>query len=267
MTTVTASPTRPAGRPFVRPPGAAGERPDPPLAVLVQLGDGDVALAAARLRPAPALVLGADAPGVWSGVAPGGWTPAYLEHVETLERRRADELDRAFDAAAAAGFDVRAAETVPSGGLPARLRRLARGPAVVVASGGAWRARRLARAAQAPVLAFAPGDVRAGGPAVVTAADARACVAVVARALATDELVIAGRPSPAGEAARALAEELGLRTQTVGDGAPDVVRIAADRGGVVVSADAGGWRAPRALRRGLRAGLPVLLVPERGARR
>ena len=134
-------------------------RPEPGLAVLVFPTDDDLAVAGALLRPAPALALVAD--------------PAD-------EHARVRALDGPVEAAAAAGFEVRAAETLPAAALAGRLRALPEAPTVLVTgTPSAGRAAHLARAAGAPVLAVPPGATAGTGPAVMRAGDARCCVVPV----------------------------------------------------------------------------------------
>lgn len=222
--------------------GARGlARPEPGLAVLVFGTGDDLAVAGVLLRPAPALALVAD--------------PAAL--------------DGRLEAAAAAGFDLRAAEALPSAAVPDRLRALPEAPTVLLTgTPSAGRAGHLARAAGAPVLAVAPRATAGTGPVVMRAGDARCCVAPVVRAVAADHLVLVGPPAAGREAARALADRFGLRVEVVGGHARDAARtLAGELDGLLAVADHDRWRAPRDVAVELGRARPVLVVPVHGARR
>ena len=216
-------------------------RPEPGLAVLVFPTDDDLAVAGALLRPAPALALVAD--------------PAAL--------------DGQPEAAAAAGFDVRAAETLPAAAQAGRLRALPEAPTVLVTgTPSAGRSAHLARAAGAPVLAVPPGATAGTGPAVMRAGDARCCVVPVVRAVASGHLLLVGPPSAGREAARALADRFGLRVDVVGGAGGDAARtLAGELDGLLAVADHHRWRAPRDVAVELGRDRPVLVVPARGGRR
>jgi hypothetical protein len=147
--------------------------------------------------------------------------------------------DAALEATVAAGFSPQAVETVPRDGLHARLRALAEEEVtcLVVAGAGAREARALARAIAAAVLVVPERPMPAGGPAVFDAGHMTQTVAAAARCLAADaaEPVVAPEPDA-------------------------LITVARARDGIAVVADAGGWRAPRALRTALRERRPALLV-------
>ncbi len=278
----------------------APARPAPGLTVLLGT-QATLPLAGYLLRHGPALTLIETAPdAVAVGASMGGFAlPLY--DVDDLDARRQEQAERALAATAAAGFDPHAVETLPPGDVVDRLRGLAGDEVacVVTATRSARRARRLARAARAPVLVLPPRDgAPAGGPAVVPEADAAVLAPVAARALATEHAVLVApydRVEPdvlvrtaahpilapqltglamdaewaaidaAWERARAaalVAEEHGLAAEPAVSAEPGAVLAAvAEREGVVVVADRGGFRAPALLRAALRAGRAVLLVP------
>jgi hypothetical protein len=296
------SPGASALDPAVRPP-----LPDRPVRALpgrtvVVSPAQTLPLAGYLLRHGPALALVESVPDpVVVGSAMGGVVPLPLSRDDAeAEARRHAALDTALRATANAGFDVRAVEDVPPGGLTARLRAVAGTDVtcVVAATRSPRTVRRLARAAGAPVLALPHRAAPAGGPAVFDAADASWAAPAAARALATEHAVAvsAYAPAPAATALRRaalpvvarrvealaderLAEELerawsrvdaaawtaedhGLTTEKAVTPQPGAVPAAARaREGLVVAVDHGGRRPPALLRAALGERRPVLLVP------
>jgi len=284
----------PLERPVPSPPrGAEG------LTVVVAPA-GVLATAGAMLRSGPALGLVPtyDDPLV-AGALVGG-VPLGAPDPGELDRVRVAAAGGALAALAGAGMEVRAVETVPAGEVEARLAALAGEDVacVVVATRSARTARRLARAAHAPVLAVPPGAAPARGPAVLAAADAQRLAPACARCLATTgaALVAGFDPVPVGTLARSaahpllvprllelaelhrwealdaaeheadmgvvLAGEHGLEGHPVLVPEPVALAgLAGERAGVAVVADRGALRTPLVLRESLAAGRPALLVP------
>jgi hypothetical protein len=118
------------------------------------------------VRRGPALALvsaGADPVAAGAALAGVGLLP---RHIDELARRREADLERALGATTAAGFAVRAVESVPPEGLRERLRGLADEDVAcaIVAGDTARRVRSLARWLRAPVLAIPPRAASAAGP-------------------------------------------------------------------------------------------------------
>ncbi len=291
--TTTLTPPLPASSPDRRDAGTrSSARAAPGLAVLA-LPLGRIPIAGYLLRHGPALALAETPPDPVpvSAAAVGVWVlPSELER---LEEARGAAAERALEATVNAGFELHAVETLTREQLRGRLRSLrdAGAACVVVADRGAGEGRRLARAAGAPVLVLPRDAAPAGGPAVLDAEEARHTAPAAARALATEQaVVVAGSPlAPSGgpaldpasgelahrlrrrqldaaaqRAGRAalVAAEHGLRAATAVSLEPrGALGIAAAHEGILVLADAGGWRGPRLLRPALAARRPVLLVP------
>ncbi len=261
--TTTLAPAPHITGPARRDAGGRAPAAGPPGLTVLCLPPGQMPLAGYLLRHGPALTLVEMPPDPvpMSAAAAGMW-PMPTDLVRRQEESRA-AADRALEASANAGFAVDAVETLVPGGLADRLRSLdGSGIGCVVVTGrGPREVRRLARAAGAPVLAVPAGAAPAGGPAVLDAADVERAAAAVARALATEHAVVLA-PDDDGTGAVQVARRHGLdATPLAATGKDAGVRAAAAREGILVVADRGGRRTPRALRRALAARRPVLVVP------
>lgn len=298
MTAVLFTPSAPA-LDAVTPSRGPRARPAAGLTVLAVSADA-IPLAGYLLRHGPALAL-VELPRLPLPVgAELGWAAAPAFDRDELEAVRSSAIDRALTATANVGFSVHAVETLAPGGLRARLcsLRAADVACVVTCGRGARAARALARAAQAPVLILPERAAAAGGPAVIDAREAETLVPAAARCLATDRaaLVAGYDPVPTGTLLRSaahpllvprleqlaaqhrlgeledaersadlaaiVAAEAGLAAERAVVAEPDaLLKVARRREGLVVAADHGGWRAPRALRAALRDRRAALLVP------
>jgi len=274
-------------------------RPAAGLTVLALSVDA-MALAGYLLRHGPALALvELPQPPLPVGGELGWAAVAGYDRVE-FEALRSSAIERALLATASAGFSVHAVETLIPGGLRARLRSLRAADVACVVTCGrdARAARALARAAHAPVLILPDRAAAAGGPAVIDAREAERVLPAAARCLATDRatLVAGYDPVPTGTLLRSaahpllvprleemetrhrrdeledaersvdlaaiIAAEQGVATERAVVAEPDaLLKVARSREGLIVAADHGGWRAPRALRAALRERRPALLVP------
>jgi hypothetical protein len=295
----------PAAPQATTPPAA--RRVAPGLTVLAAPADA-IGLAGRLLRPSPALALvrGVPDPVLVAGASAGVVLALSERERQRLEAQREEALERALEAAMAAGFDVHAIEAIPLDRLRARMRRLAEADVscVAVAPTSARQVRRLARAARAPVLTLPEDAAPAAGPVILDADHAGLVAPAAARALAASHAVAVAAFDPMdgatvarsaahpllvprlhdlavrvereavreaegrAERAAAIVEEHGLRVlPAVSPHRDATLRAAEERDGVLVVAEAGGWRSARLLRAALRGRRPLLFVPDlRGAR-
>jgi len=283
----------------VHPLGQSGLRPAPGLTVLLG-APRSYTVPGYLLRHDEALALTPAAPErvmTSSGFDPlPNWPsePGYCDGLDAAARAEA------IEAAVNAGWANSTAETVATGAVLNRLEELRSADIGCVVFNGrrAGRARRLARAARAPVLVLPDGAAPAGGPAVFDARDAPVVARPLAKCLATERAVILASydPVPEGtllrcaahpmlepelrtmarthlkanaEAAhreagrsRALTETQGLEVEAIPTSEPnEPLSTAVEQEGILVLADRGRRFGVPGLRAALRERRPVLLVP------